>query len=142
MPEARETKPSAPAEVDAYVAKLKHPLVPVAQELRKHILKADTRIGEEIKWNSPTFYYTGPLAPSNPKEFRRYLLVMNLYKSDCLRLVFMHAADADDGSGFLQGDYADGRRLAYFRDLREVAAGKDELRKVLRALVRAIGSGA
>lgn len=41
--------------VDAFLATLQHPLLPEVIALRKIVLGADPRIGEEIKWNVPSF---------------------------------------------------------------------------------------
>ena len=128
----RSTKPSAPDEVDAYMDRLKHPLAEVVEALRQIILKADPAIGEEIKWNAPTFFYTGEMKPFNPKEYKRYLVVFNLFRKDCIRLAFWRGAWVKDTSGFLEGDYADGRRLAMFYDLRDVKAKKKVLQHVVR----------
>ncbi len=49
-------KASEPEEVDAYMQKLKHPRAEVVEALRRIILSADHEIGEEIKWNAPTFF--------------------------------------------------------------------------------------
>jgi hypothetical protein len=70
MAKARElvTKASETDKVDAYVTKLRHPLAQVAKNLRRTILSIDSEIGEEIKWNAPTFFYAGPMKPTNPKE--------------------------------------------------------------------------
>jgi hypothetical protein len=65
---------SQPALVDAYLAALQHPLKDTAVYLRKFILAVDPQIGEGIFWNSPTFYYTGKMAPFDPKTYKRYLL--------------------------------------------------------------------
>ena len=96
-------------------------------------MKADPKIGEEIKWNAPAFFYTGAMKPFAPKEYRRYLVIFNLFKKDCVRLVFWHGAEADDKSGFLEGDYADGRRLALFHDMKDVASKKKALQKTLKS---------
>lgn len=132
MPAQLTTKPSEPAQVDAYLARLQHPLAEVVAALRQTILAADRTIGEEIKWNAPAFFYTGPLAPFNPKEFKRHLVVFNLFRKDCLRLVFWRGAEADDGSGFLEGEYPDGRRLASFTSLKDVRAKQAKLRQTLK----------
>ena len=126
------TKRSEPEKVDAYMNDLKHPLADVVKALRRIILKVDSEIGEEIKWNAPTFFYAGEMAPSDPKEYKRYIVVFNLFKKDCIRLVFPSGAKVDDGSGFLEGDYADGRRLALFSNLDEVRSKKAALQKVIR----------
>ena len=138
MPAPLTTKPSEPAQVDAYLARLQHPLAEVVAALRQTILAADRTIGEEIKWNAPAFFYTGPLAPFKPKEFKRHLVVFNLYRKDCLRLVFWHGAEADDGSGFLEGEYPDGRRLASFTSLKDVRAKQAKLRQALKRQLKAL----
>jgi hypothetical protein len=91
MPPQTSTKPSEPDQVNAYMGGLKHPLAEVVEALWQIILKTDATIGEEIKWNAPTFFYTGAMRPFNPKEYKRYLAVFNLFKQDCIRLVFWGA---------------------------------------------------
>ncbi|HTJ49604.1 MAG TPA: DUF1801 domain-containing protein [Cyclobacteriaceae bacterium] len=130
--ESDSIKLSEPEAVDAYMKKLKHPLVKVVEALRKIILSADKEIGEEIKWNAPTFFYSGKMKPFNPKEYKRYIIVFNLYKKDCIRLVFPSGAKVNDTSGLLQGDYADGRRLASFADMKDVKANEKILQKIIK----------
>jgi hypothetical protein len=131
-------QPSEPLAVDAFMAQLKHPLVDVLTALREVILQADSSIGEQIKWNAPTFFYTGELAPFNPKEYKRILIVSNFYRKDCIRLVFWRGSVGDDASGFLEGDYADGRRLATFTSVRDVQAKSSLLKRVLKAQIEHI----
>lgn len=130
--QSQSTRPSEPEKVDVYMKGLKHPLAEVVEALRQIILKTDPEIGEEVKWNAPTFFYAGEMAPSNPKEYKRYIVVFNLFKKDSIRLVFPSGAKVDDGSGFLEGDYADGRRLALFSNLDEVRSKKAALQAVIR----------
>jgi hypothetical protein len=132
-------KASQPGEVDAYMKSLKHPLAGVVAALRQIILNADAQIGEEIKWNAPTFFFTGEMKPSDPKEYKRYLVVFNLFQKDCIRLVFWGGAKVNDKSGFLQGDYADGRRLAFFHSLDEVRSNRKQLENAVRAQLRHVG---
>ena len=126
------TKLSEPEKVDAYMKVLKHPLADVVEALRRIILSTDKEIGEEIKWNAPTFFYAGEMAPSDPKKYKRYIVVFNLFKKDCIRLVFPSGANVDDRSGLLEGDYADGRRLAMFSSVNEVKTKKAALQRVIR----------
>jgi len=125
------TKASEPKKVDAYMSRLKHPLAKVVEDLRQIILSTDEEIGEEIKWNAPTFFYAGKMKPTNPKEYRRYIVVFNLFKQDCIRLVFPSGAKVKDASGLLQGDYADGRRLAMFYISKDVRSKAKALRVVI-----------
>jgi len=126
------TKPSEPEKVDAYLKKLKHPLKEVVEALRQIILSTDKEIGEEIKWNAPTFFFSGEMRPFNPKEYKRYVVVFNLYQKDCIRLVFPSGAKVNDKTGLLQGDYSDGRRLALFPNMAEVESKE----KVLQAVIK------
>jgi hypothetical protein len=128
----KTTRPSEPDKVNEYMNNLEHPLTEIVEALRQIILKADPDIGEEIKWNAPTFFYTGEMRPSNPKDFKRYLVVFNLFKKDCIRLVFWGAGNVTDPSGFLEGDYTDGRRLAMFYDMNDVRIKERSLQEVIR----------
>lgn len=125
-------KASETEKVDAYMGKLRHPLTKVVEDLRQIILSTHKEIGEEIKWNAPTFFYSGRMKPTNPKEYRRYMVVFNLFKQDCIRLVFPSGAKVKDESGLLAGDYADGRRLAMFYSVKDVKSKERALRAVIR----------
>lgn len=134
------TKPSEPAKVDAYMSKLVHPLSDVLQSLREAILKAHPEIGEEIKWNAPTFFYAGEMADSDPNEFKRYLIVSNVFQKDCIRLVFWQGGRVNDPTGFLEGDYKDGRRLAMFYSLSDVEAKRSKLAEIVREQIRLLNA--
>ena len=125
-------KPSEPDKVDAYMQTLKHPLADVMEALRQIILSTDAEIGEEVKWNAPAFFYSGEMKPFNPKEYKRHLIVFNLFKDDCIRLVFPSGAKVNDTSGLLEGDYADGRRLASFYSIADVEAKKKTLQAIIK----------
>jgi len=130
------TKLSEPDKVDAYVSKLDHRLKEVVQALRELILTTDAEIGEEVKWNAPAFFYSGEMRPFNPKEYKRYLVVFNLFKKDCVRLVFPSGAKVNDTSGLLEGTYADGRRLAHFHSLEDVNSKKEAMQHVIKEWLR------
>ncbi|QEM09680.1 DUF1801 domain-containing protein [Mucilaginibacter rubeus] len=132
---AKTTTPVALADsagVDVYMKKLDHPLKDVLEALRKIILSADSGIGEHIKWNAPSFLYTGEMRAFDPKEYKRYVIVSNVFQKDCIRLVFPSGAKINDTSGLLSGDYADGRRLAFFHDMEEVAAKEEALKNAVK----------
>jgi hypothetical protein len=121
----------APATVSDYVQGLTPELAAPVNALRETILGADGRIGEQIKWNSPSFYYTGPLPAFDPKEYRRDIVVLNLHRGYPL-LVFPSGAKVDDPTGLLEGNYPDGRRLVTIRDVTAAHAAADGLRQVIR----------
>jgi hypothetical protein len=141
MPTPKLTKPSQPEKVNAFMKSLEHPLTDVVEELRQIILQTDPEIGEEIKWNAPTFFFTGEMQPSDPKEYRRYLVVFNLFKKDCIRLVFWGGGKVKDTSGLLEGAYADGRRLALFYDMQDVLSKKAVLQEVIKQQLNFLDKG-
>lgn len=68
----------------------------------------------------------------NPKEYKRYVIVSNLFQKHCIRLVFWRGDLINDTSGFLTGDYADGRRLAFFHNMDEVKEKEAALRTAVK----------
>ena len=147
MPATRKsTKPlpgltagiSEPDRVDAFLEDLDHPLKSVAVALRKLFLACDRRIGEGIYWNAPTFYFTGKMRPSDPKEYRRYVAGLNFYRKDAIRVIFLRGASAKDPSNLLEGAYEDGRRLASFASVAEVRKKQPALKKIVAQLVRSM----
>jgi len=116
--------------VSAFIQKLEPDLAKLVEAIRSLILGTSKEIGEHIKWNSPSFFYSGEMKPFNPKEYKRDLLVMNLRKGTAL-LVFPTGASITAHSEILEGDYPDGRRTITFRTLEEVKAKSDELQRVV-----------
>jgi hypothetical protein len=138
MQSERITKASDPEAVDVFLGRHKHPLVDLAKALRRTILAVSPAIGEEIKWNAPAFFFSGPMKPFDPKEYRRHLVVFNFYRNNCIRLVFWHGDRANDKSGLLEGAYPDGRRLAKLSSLAELRSKKKALVAALEAQLRHI----
>ena len=54
-------------EVDAWLTRYDNPMKEVVLRARDVILDADPRIGETIKWSTPTFVYKGNLASFQPR---------------------------------------------------------------------------
>lgn len=117
--------------VTAYIQNLEPAFGEIVETIRQIILSTDKEIGEEIKWNAPSFYYTGDMKPFNPKEYKRHIIVTNFHKGRIL-LVFPSGAKVNDTTGFLEGDYKDGRRLVYFKDLEDVKLKENALRQVIK----------
>ena len=138
MRDKKTTKPSEPEAVDAFLKRLRHPLLDLAKALRRTILAASPAIGDEIKWNAPAFFFKGPMQPFDPKEYRRHLVVFNLFRKDVIRLVFWHGDRANDKSGLLQGSYKDGRRLATLSSLEDLEANKKALVAALKAQLKSV----
>ena len=116
--------------VSAYIEQLQEPTKGIVEALRQIILSTDAEIAEEIKWNAPSFYYTGDMKPFDPKEYRRHIIVMNLHKR--ILLVFPSGAKIDNASGLLTGDYKDGRRLVEVKALEDVKSITPALQAAIR----------
>lgn len=123
--------------VTAFIQKLEPTLAEIVEALRQIILATDTEIGEQIKWNSPGFYYTGLMKAFAAKEYKRDIVVINIYKGYAL-LVFPTGAVVKDGFGILEGEYKDGRRMAKFYSMEDVAAKGEALQKVITAWLNLI----
>jgi len=128
---AKETHINSPELVTAYIKKLEPNTATLVEAIRKHIISTDKQIGEHIKWNSPSFFFGGEMKSFDPKEYKRDIIVMNLFKKEFVMLVFPSGAKIDDPSGIMEGEYADGRRLLKIHDL-------EELKKIERPLKKAI----
>lgn len=115
-----------------YFSKLNHPLKEVVETLREIILSVDPEIAEQIKWNSPAYYYTGEMKPFDPKEYKRDIIVFNLHKKEHILLVFPTGARISDPTGLLEGNFTDGRKVAKFVSPEEVSRRGEDLKTVIR----------
>ncbi len=120
-----------PQSVSAFIHKLEPEFAQMIEAIRNLILSTDKEVGEQIKWNSPSFFYQGEMKPFDPKEYKRDIVVMNIRKGVAL-LVFPTGANINDTTGLLEGDYTDGRRLAAFKTMEDVEKKGKDLQEVIR----------
>lgn len=130
-------KMSDQEQVNAHIAKLDPEIAKVVAYLRKVILACSDDIGERIKWNNPSFYFTGEMEEFDPKEYKREIAVFNLFKGKIM-LVFPSGAKVEDKSGLLEGDYKDGRRIALFKDLNDAKTKSKDLEKVIKVWLKKV----
>ena len=124
-------KKSTEEQVSEYIQKLDSDTAKAVNEIRRIILSASPEIGEQIKWNSPAFYYTGEMKAFDPKEYKRDIAVVNLHKGR-LMIVFPTGAKVEDKSGLLEGDYKDGRRVVTYKNADDVLLKEKALVKVVK----------
>ena len=118
-----ETKKNADdLKIAAYMKSLKHPLKAEVEEVRKIIKNSHADIRERIKWNAPSYYTNTDL------------LSFNLRNSEQVHLVLHHPAIEKISSPLLQGDYK-GRRMIYFKNMKEVRSYKKELQRIITELI-------
>ena len=120
--------------VTAHIQQLEPETAETIETLRQIILSANSEVSEHIKWNNPSFYYSGEMKPFNPKEYKRDIAVMNLHKGKIM-IVFPSGAKLNDTSGLLTGDYTDGRRIAVFKDLEDVKSKAETLNHLINRWV-------
>lgn len=77
------------SKVDAYLAALDHPLKGVVEAVRAALPGTDPEIGEQIKWNAPSFTRAG-----------EDKLTFNIRPNLPLLLIFHRGAKAKDSTGF------------------------------------------
>jgi len=128
------TKSSDSKAVDNFMQTSTHPLTDLIAATRHLILDADARIGEEIAWNAPAFFYTGHMKPFNAKEYRRHIVVFNLFKKDAIRLVFLKGAGINDPNNLLTGNYPDGRRLIIIENIKSLQENGSAVQQIIREL--------
>jgi len=123
--------------VTEHIQKLDVSIAETVDVIRQIILTTDKEIAEQIKWNSPSFYYSGEMKPFDPKEYKRDIIVMNLHKNNIM-LVLPTGAKVRDTSGLLEGDYTDGRRLIKFKDMKDVKEKEKSLRKIIKEWLKLV----
>lgn len=107
--------------VDAYMDALVHPLKAEIAAVRD-IIKSNKKINERVKWSAPSFFYKHDMVTFNHRQEK------------FVQLVFHYAPVVSIDSPLLTGDYKD-RRLAAFKDMKEVKTNKKELQRIIAALV-------
>jgi len=104
--------------VNEYINSLSDGLKETVNFLRTVFLSTDREISERIKWNSPSFYYTGEMKMFEAKEYKRDLAVINLHKGKIL-IVFPTGNKIDRETGLAGKDYNDGRKIVEIEDLED-----------------------
>lgn len=117
-------------QVTQHIQNLEKPFAELVEKVRQVILNANVEIGEQIKWNSPSFYYTGEMKAFDAKEYKRDIVVMHLRKNKIL-LIFPTGAIIENTSGILEGDYSDGRRMISINNLTDVDTKATALHTIL-----------
>lgn len=127
----KQTKPSDSEQVSALIAALPSDIQPAVEYLRQLMLSIDKNIAEHVKWNSPAFYYSGDMKAFDPKEYKRDILVMNL-RQNRLLCVLPTGMNIRNHTEILEGDYTDGGRMIHFKDLDDIKAKEEKLRKAIQ----------
>jgi hypothetical protein len=107
-------------EVDGWLASYENPMKPLVERVRDIVLDADERIGETIKWSTPTFVYKGNLASFQPRA------------KQFVSLLFHTGASIPGDHALLEGG-GDTARYARLENAADIEARRGELEAIVRA---------
>jgi hypothetical protein len=107
-------------EVDGWLASYENPMKPLVERVRDIVLDADERIGETIKWSTPTFVYKGNLASFQPRA------------KQFVSLLFHTGASIPGDHPLLEGG-GDTARYARLENAADIEARRGELEAIVRA---------
>jgi len=113
--------------IEAYLATFEHPLLDAITEVRGIFHAHSPAITEEVKWNAPTFSYRN-----------EYVCTIHVKALDRVMLIFHNSVTPQVESDLLEGDYSDGRRMAYFSSLADVRERRAQLDDVIAQLIQLI----
>lgn len=117
-------------EVSQFIDNLEPNFQEMLTYLRNLMLSIDPNIAEQIKWNSPSFYYTGPLKAFDPKTYQRDILVTNLRKKTLL-CILPTGQKIKKNVQLLEGEYTDGRRMITFENLADLQKKETLIRDLM-----------
>lgn len=123
---------------DALLSQLKHEMLEEIHALRKIILDADPNIEEQVKWNSPAYFFTGNMENYDPKSYLKDLLVLHLRKPNQILMVFPNGALITPPLDVLEGDYEDGRRMISIEKGEDLNEKSQAIQQCIRTLIQKI----
>lgn len=115
-------------DVDAWFERYDNPMKGTVERAREVILAADDRIGEVIKWSTPTFVYKGNLASFQPRA------------KQFVSILFHEGASIPGSHSLLEGG-GDHARYARIADEDDLEARRPELEAIVRAWCDARDAG-
>jgi hypothetical protein len=121
------------AGVDAFLAALDHPHRAEILALRAILLAADPAIGEEIKWNAPSFRTSQHFATMQLRAKSGVLIILHFGARPCADLRAGVAIEDPDG---LLRWLAPDRASVTFRDMGEVEAHGAAFTQIIRQWIR------
>jgi hypothetical protein len=107
-------------DVDAWFERYDNPMKALVERAREVMLAADDRIGEVIKWSTPTFVYKGNLASFQPRA------------KQFVSILFHEGVSIPGEHPLLEGG-GDHARYARIADEAELEARRPELEAIVRA---------
>jgi hypothetical protein len=131
----RSAMPKPPAEksIELFLAALDHPLKPEILALRQIILDADPGIGEDIKWNAPSFYTSEHFATFQLRAKQGVQIILHLGAKP--RSGSAAGIAIDDPAGLLEW-LAPDRASVTFHSLEDIQAKQAAFTALIRLWIR------
>jgi hypothetical protein len=107
-------------DVETWLERYDNPLKPLVVRVREILLDADPRLGEVVKWSTPTFVYKGNLASFQPRA------------KQFVSLLFHTGASIPGTHPLLEGG-GDTARYARLSDADAIEANRPGLEAIVRA---------
>ncbi|RXQ98924.1 DUF1801 domain-containing protein [Pseudoxanthomonas composti] len=114
-------------QVDAFMQASTHPLKPVMEGVRALVLGIDPAIGEDIKWNAPSFYLREHFATLQLRDPAQVQVILHLGAKQRAGV----AVHVDDPTGLLTW-LGPQRASVCFADDLQLQAGRPALAATLR----------
>lgn len=126
----KEIKTTDESRVNAWMDQLQPAVRKDIDVVRKLIRSASPKLGERLKWNAPSYYYSPAADAEKPLQD---IVTFGPYRNQRILLVFHHPAVVKVKSPLLEGAYKD-RRLVYLQDGKEALQKKKELLRIIREI--------
>lgn len=123
--------PDQPLEISQ--AELSHPLKSEIRLLKDIILSVHPAIREQVKWNTPAFFFDGEMIDHDPKSYLRDIVVFHLRKPTEIMLILPNGDKLKDERGLFTGRYADGRRMLIFKSAAEIEQSRTALVAIIES---------
>lgn len=116
-------------------AEAAHPMKAEIRRSKEIIASVHPSIKEHVKWNSPAFYFEGPMVPHDPKTYLRDVVVFHLRKPTEIMLIFPNGDALQDPGKIFTHQQSDSRRFCLFSNAAEIETSAPSLQKVIQSWI-------
>jgi hypothetical protein len=123
--------------VDDFIQATEGGLQELLKELRQILTGFSPELGEQIKWNSPAYFYTGEMSDFDAKTYARDFVVLNCHRGYVL-MVFPNGAQFPDPNKILEGQYTDGRRMISIKSIEDIHKKTEGIKSLTQAWINTL----
>ena len=123
--------------VDDFIQATEGSLQELLKELRQILAGFSPELGEQIKWNSPAYFYSGEMSDFDAKTYARDFVVLNCHRGYVL-MVFPNGAQFPDPNKILEGQYTDGRRMISIKSIEDIHKKTEGIKSLTQAWINTL----